>query len=296
MRAELTSAACIPPEQPPYWYSKANQTHSSWQNVADRQMTQETRQQQQSEVNASYATQNDYHRPSERAQSPTLARSENAIALPYQSISSQQTYERQQQQQQQEQQTSRSNHVEYAANALDGSASRENRYIPVGAPQLGIKSSEQGVVEEQYNRSQSQQRSYETTYKDSSMIKPYSSQFYQYDSSSRQQNQAVTSSSRAPGPEFSAKAEMAEVLPNGSLANTHAHTEGSYRDREGNNVNYKRELLTSVDPSHECQLMKEEEQRICETPLEPGVISRHVTTKYYKKKTVTDTTTTTSTQ
>ena len=86
---------------------------------------------------------------------------------------------------------------------------------------------------------------------------------------------------------------MNETLPRGMLANTQSKTDGGYRDQEGHDVFYKRDLQTTSDPGKDCSLLKEEEKRVVETPLEPGVISRHVTTKYYKKKTVTDTTTST---
>ncbi|VBB33432.1 unnamed protein product, partial [Acanthocheilonema viteae] len=85
------------------------------------------------------------------------------------------------------------------------------------------------------------------------------------------------------------------VLPRGTVANTEASLEGNYVDKNGQPVTYKREVVTSVNPNSESTLLKEEEKRVVETPLEPGVISRHVTTKYYKKKTVTDTTTNTAT-
>uniref|UniRef100_A0A8R1DS01 ZM domain-containing protein n=1 Tax=Caenorhabditis japonica TaxID=281687 RepID=A0A8R1DS01_CAEJA len=93
---------------------------------------------------------------------------------------------------------------------------------------------------------------------------------------------------------FNKRTEMSEALPVGSVFNTHNNTEGGYRDVNGHDVSYKRETQTSADPGRETALLKEEEKRVVETPLEPGVISRHVTTKYYKKKTVTDTTTTTA--
>ncbi|WKY03286.1 hypothetical protein Q1695_004771 [Nippostrongylus brasiliensis] len=95
---------------------------------------------------------------------------------------------------------------------------------------------------------------------------------------------------------FNKKEEMNETLPPGSISNTHANTQGGYRDQQGHDVSYKRETQTAVDPGKEYALLKEEEKRVVETDLEPGVISRHVTTKYYKKKTVTDTTTTTTPQ
>uniref|UniRef100_A0A912MPM1 ZM domain-containing protein n=1 Tax=Haemonchus contortus TaxID=6289 RepID=A0A912MPM1_HAECO len=95
---------------------------------------------------------------------------------------------------------------------------------------------------------------------------------------------------------FNKREEMNETLPLGSISNTHANTQGGYRDQQGHDVSYKRETQTAVDPGKEYALLKEEEKRVVETDLEPGVISRHVTTKYYKKKTVTDTTTTTTPQ
>lgn len=67
---------------------------------------------------------------------------------------------------------------------------------------------------------------------------------------------------------------MNETIPRGSIANTFADARGEYKDREGKNVSYKRELTTSVDPGKEYQLLKEEERRVTEEPIEPGVISR----------------------
>lgn len=54
-------------------------------------------------------------------------------------------------------------------------------------------------------------------------------------------------------------------------------------------------MSTGSDPGKEYSLLTEEERRVMEKPLEPGVISRHVTTKYYKKSTFTDSKTTTTT-
>uniref|UniRef100_A0A1I8AGI3 ZM domain-containing protein n=1 Tax=Steinernema glaseri TaxID=37863 RepID=A0A1I8AGI3_9BILA len=102
---------------------------------------------------------------------------------------------------------------------------------------------------------------------------------------SQSQVQSVTVNNDA----FDRRTEMSETLPRGSLSNTQANAAGEYVDDHGRNVLYKRELTTSADPGREIQLLKEEERRVTEQPLEPGVISRHVTTKYYKKKTVTDT-------
>uniref|UniRef100_A0AAF5I2W0 ZM domain-containing protein n=2 Tax=Strongyloides stercoralis TaxID=6248 RepID=A0AAF5I2W0_STRER len=85
-------------------------------------------------------------------------------------------------------------------------------------------------------------------------------------------------------------AEMNETLPIGSISNTISNTSGVYKDEQGKDIQYKRELTTSADPGKEYQLLKEQETRVVEKPLEPGIISRHVTTKYYKKKTVTDST------
>lgn len=109
--------------------------------------------------------------------------------------------------------------------------------------------------------------------------------------------------------DFDRHREMAEMLPLGSISNSLSNAEGSFVDKKGHNVSYRREVSTSADPGRECQLLKEEERRVIEEPVEPGVISRlahffesrklillifrHVTTKFYKKKTVTDTSSTT---
>jgi hypothetical protein len=77
-------------------------------------------------------------------------------------------------------------------------------------------------------------------------------------------------------------------------ANTKAHTTGSYVDPSGHHVSYKKEMVTSSDPGKEYSLLTEEERKVMEEPLQPGVISRHVTTKYYKKSTFSDSKTTTS--
>uniref|UniRef100_A0A915BLH6 ZM domain-containing protein n=1 Tax=Parascaris univalens TaxID=6257 RepID=A0A915BLH6_PARUN len=159
---------------------------------------------------------------------------------------------------------------------------------------------------EEYRHARYQMKSHDSTSTERVLNRPFTSGSSEYNVESggyqyKTQQQPVaphtvtsTVVTERSGGEFDRKAEMAEVLPRGSVANTQASMEGSYLDREGRNVNYKRELVTSVDPNRECSLLKEEERRVVETPLEPGVISRHVTTKYYKKKTVTDTTTTTT--
>jgi hypothetical protein len=94
--------------------------------------------------------------------------------------------------------------------------------------------------------------------------------------------------------DFNRHAEMSESLAPGSLSNTKANAEAAFTDKQGHNIIYKRELETSADPGRECQLLKEEEKRVVEETLEPGLIQRHVTTKFYKKKTITDTSTTTN--
>uniref|UniRef100_A0A0K0CYN3 Uncharacterized protein n=1 Tax=Angiostrongylus cantonensis TaxID=6313 RepID=A0A0K0CYN3_ANGCA len=73
---------------------------------------------------------------------------------------------------------------------------------------------------------------------------------------------------------FNRKEDMSETLPLGSISNTHANTQGGYRDQHGHDVSYKREMQTAVDPGKEYALLKEEEKRVVETDLEPGVISR----------------------
>uniref|UniRef100_A0A0N5A4A5 ZM domain-containing protein n=1 Tax=Parastrongyloides trichosuri TaxID=131310 RepID=A0A0N5A4A5_PARTI len=68
--------------------------------------------------------------------------------------------------------------------------------------------------------------------------------------------------------------EMNETLPIGSISNTISNTSGKYKDEQGKDILYKRELTTSADPGKEYQLLKEQETRVVEKPLEPGIISR----------------------
>uniref|UniRef100_A0A914VCV5 Zasp-like motif domain-containing protein n=1 Tax=Plectus sambesii TaxID=2011161 RepID=A0A914VCV5_9BILA len=84
------------------------------------------------------------------------------------------------------------------------------------------------------------------------------------------------------------------VADSAGSANTKAHTTGSYIDPSGHQVSYKKEMVTSSDPGKEYSVLTEEERKVMEEPIQPGVISRHVTTKYYKKSTFTDSKTTTT--
>ncbi|KAI6187534.1 ZASP domain-containing protein [Aphelenchoides besseyi] len=88
--------------------------------------------------------------------------------------------------------------------------------------------------------------------------------------------------------DFDRYVETSEQLPHGQISNTFANTQSNYRQQDGHNVAYRRELTTTTDPKRESKLLKEEESRTVEEQTEPGVISRHKTTKYYKKKTVAD--------
>ncbi|KAK6047809.1 hypothetical protein COOONC_14686 [Cooperia oncophora] len=72
---------------------------------------------------------------------------------------------------------------------------------------------------------------------------------------------------------FNKKEEMNETLPLGSISNTHANTQGGYRDQQGHDVSYKRETQTAVDPGKEYALLKEMKKRVVATRLEPRVIS-----------------------
>ncbi|TMS39168.1 hypothetical protein L596_005737 [Steinernema carpocapsae] len=133
------------------------------------------------------------------------------------------------------------------------------------------------VPQSRYEEQRDFQRSYKKETSEQRTVQPLAV--------AQNQVQSTTVSNDA----FDRRAEMNETLPRGTLSNTQANATGGYVDGDGRNVSYKRELTTSADPGKEYQLLKEEERRVVEQPLEPGVISRHVTTKYYKKKTVTDT-------
>jgi hypothetical protein len=55
-------------------------------------------------------------------------------------------------------------------------------------------------------------------------------------------------------------------------------------------------MYTSSDPGREFSMLTQEEKKIMEEPVEPGIISRHTTTKYYKKSTFTNSTTTSTSE
>ena len=79
-------------------------------------------------------------------------------------------------------------------------------------------------------------------------------------------------------------------------ASTKSQMQGTYRDPQGHDINYKKEVYTSSDPGKEFSMQTEEERKVMEEPLQPGVISRHTTTKYYKRSTFNSTTTTSTSQ
>jgi hypothetical protein len=89
--------------------------------------------------------------------------------------------------------------------------------------------------------------------------------------------------------------KLSHDVPFSAASNTKTSSTGSYLDPEGNRISYTKEVSTGSEPGKEYSLLTEEERRVMEKPLEPGVISRHVTTKYYKKSTFSDSKTTTTT-
>ncbi|CAI2352090.1 unnamed protein product [Caenorhabditis sp. 36 PRJEB53466] len=78
---------------------------------------------------------------------------------------------------------------------------------------------------------------------------------------------------RSPSTMFNKKTEMTSRCRSDPSSTLHNNTEGGYRDVNGHDVSYKRETQTG-DPGRELLFSKEEEKRVVETPLEPGVISR----------------------
>ncbi|KHN78143.1 hypothetical protein Tcan_15888 [Toxocara canis] len=336
-RVQMPASSKIPSQQPPHWYSKANQTHSIWQSAADRQASDAER---YGSMTSGYSSQTQQHYPQrsygaaqddrEHISSTTAAYQVQPYRQPSSHHETASYYRHEERQHQEERQqsgqapqsssfssvqrehystedgvpVSQSTYKTYTATpAMTGtqhggsmySQRSENWQSQQGAP----------LAVEEYRRARYEMKSHDSTSTERTMTRPFttsgSSGYHVESGATHKTQQAVGPSTvtskvitQSTGGEFDRKAEMAEVLPRGTIANTQANTEGSYLDRDGHNVNYKRELLTSVDPNRECSLLKEEERRVIETPLEPGVISRHVTTKYYKKKTVTDTTTTTT--
>lgn len=77
---------------------------------------------------------------------------------------------------------------------------------------------------------------------------------------------------------------------------TKSQSSGSYLDRDGNQVNFTKEVYTSSDPGKEFSMLTEQEKKILEEPMQPGVVARHITTKYYKKSTYNSSTTTSTSQ
>lgn len=67
---------------------------------------------------------------------------------------------------------------------------------------------------------------------------------------------------------------MQEKLPQGKFSNTISQSHREYQDPSGQNVEYSYELTTSTDPDYDAELLKEEERRIIEQQLEPGLVSR----------------------
>jgi len=75
--------------------------------------------------------------------------------------------------------------------------------------------------------------------------------------------------------QFDREAEMSESLPRGHLSNSYANTSGKFRDSQGYDVNYIRELTTSTNADREMQLLKQEESRVIDEPLreEPELVA-----------------------
>ncbi|KAE9414010.1 hypothetical protein Angca_000064, partial [Angiostrongylus cantonensis] len=299
-RLNLPALAKLPPSQPPAWHSKAARTHNVWQAAADT-------------MNAH--VQHSCTQPEHQTYETVTFQSQTTYssgAHPYRSQSQYEEQQRHQQQQQQRQSYISSERSEdYSSTAqgvpvqqvLSATTYTWNRspcpwlthqaFHPFWVCKLIPDLSRR----QQRHQQQQQQRQ---SYISSERSEDYSStaQAYAYRTIpattriySSDSNKNYTASDV-----FNRKEDMSETLPLGSISNTHANTQGGYRDQHGHDVSYKREMQTAVDPGKEYALLKEEEKRVVETDLEPGVISRHVTTKYYKKKTVTDTTTTTTPQ
>lgn len=98
-----------------------------------------------------------------------------------------------------------------------------------------------------------------------------------------------------PSQQLGSDALAAQKWQDASGASTKSQTQGSYVDEHGNQVNYVKEVYTSSDPGAQFSMLTQEEKKALEEPLEPGVVSRHVTSKYYKRSTYTSQTTTSGT-
>ncbi|KAK6111388.1 hypothetical protein QQG55_43445 [Brugia pahangi] len=311
-RLQIPPSSKIPPEQPPHWYNRANQTHALWQNEADRQNREDGK---YDGGNYNYTN---YHREQHKYDKSTIN--------DYDSFISQTHYTTHADNGDNGTKSVQQNHAQYHTSYLNNQ--QQQQYIEHGIPvkqSTHLTYSPVSIGSPHPISSSTQQQS--STWQSHSSSSRYEEKLHEYSTERMINNQPITlpvtnavnryaiekpnyqrktqHETAAPynsvvsvmqgSGDFNRRVEMSEVLPRGTVANTEASLEGNYVDKDGQPVTYKREIVTSVNPNSESTLLKEEERRVVETPLEPGVISRHVTTKYYKKKTVTDTTTTNTT-
>ncbi|VDM96568.1 unnamed protein product [Thelazia callipaeda] len=315
-RIQMPPSSKIPPEQAPFWYHKANETHTLWQSVADRQSHDNAK---TNRISNNYREQDreqhdhhDYMRQRKYAQNTQDVKHDSnydgfisqtqymthphvnsgADADPtFHSVGHEQTSEH-------ETPSAESSKINYSS-------------IPVGLSHIIPSGPHQQISSERSQSSSLQYQNIKSEHSTGQMVNKRATldsnvapskladSFTVYQRKTHHEtyapyNTSVVSVTQGGG-DFNRQSEMAEMLPKGTIASTEASTQGNYIDKNGQPVTYKRELLTSLNPNSESTLLKEEERRVVETPLEPGVISRHITTKYYKKKTVTDTTTSTTT-
>ncbi|KAM3725300.1 DNA ligase [Dirofilaria immitis] len=328
-RIQMPPSSKIPPQQPPYWYNRANQTHALWQNEADRQ----NRDGYGSGIQTNY-NYTEYHENQRKHEKYDIQKRHEEYSSDVRPIDDYDGF------------VSKTQYTTHTGRNDSGPENLQQSYPPYhtsssySSNQQQQYTSEHGVpitqstnlsytpvpirssypisssTQQEPSTWQSQSSRYEQKIHESSTERmtcnqpavplsasnstdTYAIQKTNYQRKTHHETAApysasIVSVTQGSGA-FDRHAEMSEILPRGTVANTEASLQGNYVDKDGQPVSYKREVVTSVNPNSESTLLKEEEKRVVETPLEPGVISRHVTTKYYKKKTVTDTTTTSTT-
>ncbi|CAG9540364.1 unnamed protein product [Cercopithifilaria johnstoni] len=310
---QMPPSSKIPPQQPPYWYNRANQTHTLWQNEADRQNREGGGYSSSTYDYADYGDNQRKNRPtrdydnfvSQTHYTTYMGNNDNGPENIQRDRTQYHTSYSSNQQQQQQQYTperriptTQSTHLNYApvpAGPLHAVSSGTQQDSSTWHSQSNSRY-EQKIHERSTEGVIGNQPINATALPISNPAERYAIEKTNYQRKTHHEtsapyNTSIVSVTQGSG-DFNRRAEMSEVLPRGTIANTEASLEGNYVDKNGQPVTYKREIVTSLNPNSESTLLKEEEKRVVETPLEPGIISRHVTTKYYKKKTVTDTTTT----
>uniref|UniRef100_A0A8R1TTA2 ZM domain-containing protein n=1 Tax=Onchocerca volvulus TaxID=6282 RepID=A0A8R1TTA2_ONCVO len=308
-RIQMPPSSKIPPQQPPFWCSRADQTHALWQSEADRQNRDGYG--SGTQTNYNYAEYREEQRKHEKYDMQKRGEGYGTAtdARPtgdYDGFVSQTQYathtggpENVQRNQPQYHTSYSSNQQQYVSSEHGIIPAKQGNHlnyapVPIGSshPISSGTQQQSSTWQSQSSSSRYEQKVHEratermissqpvnataisaTNPADTYAIQKTSYQRKTHHETAAPYNTSVVSVTQGTG-NFNRRAEMSETLPRGTIANTEASLQGNYVDKDGQPVSYKREIMTSVNPNSESTLLKEEEKRIIETPLEPGVISR----------------------